>query len=167
MKRALIFTRTKHGANRLVTHLEKTSVQAKAIHGNKSQTARTAALKDFSQGLCKVLVATDIAARGIDVAGITHVINYDLPNEPASYVHRIGRTARSGTKGVAISFCANNEHVYLRDIEKLLKRSVAIDKTHKFHDATPIPKSNAKPVIRGRNKRFNKNRRQSPIKKSA
>jgi len=167
VKRALIFTRTKHGANRLVTHLEKTSVQAKAIHGNKSQTARTAALKDFSQGLCKVLVATDIAARGIDVAGITHVINYDLPNEPASYVHRIGRTARSGTKGVAISFCANNEHVYLRDIEKLLKRSVAIDKTHKFHDATPIPKSNAKPVIRGRNKRFNKNRRQSPIKKSA
>jgi len=167
VKRALIFTRTKHGANRLVTHLEKTSVQAKAIHGNKSQTARTAALKDFSQGLCKVLVATDIAARGIDVAGITHVINYDLPNEPASYVHRIGRTARSGTKGIAISFCANNEHVYLRDIEKLLKRSVAIDKTHKFHDATPIPKSNAKPVIRGRNKRFNKNRRQSPIKKSA
>ena len=131
--RALVFTRTKHGANRLVTQLAKTAIKARAIHGNKSQSARMAALQDFRQGRCRVLVATDIAARGIDVVGISHVINYDLPNEPESYVHRIGRTARSGAKGIAISFCGAKERLYLRDIERLLKRSVPVDKSHPYH----------------------------------
>ncbi|MFA4874422.1 MAG: helicase-related protein, partial [bacterium] len=131
--RALVFTRTKHGANRLVKQLGQTSVDARAIHGNKSQTARMAALEDFRRGRCKVLVATDIAARGIDVDGITHVINFDLPNEPESYVHRIGRTARAGAAGIAISFCGISERLYLRDIERLLKRSVPVFIDHQYH----------------------------------
>ena len=140
--RALVFTRTKHGANRLVTQLEKTAIKARAIHGNKSQTARMAALRDFRQGRCRVLVATDIAARGIDVAGISHVINFDLPNEPESYIHRIGRTARSGAKGIAISFCGASERLYLRDIERLLKRSVPVDENHPYHVALPAGPDN-------------------------
>jgi ATP-dependent RNA helicase RhlE len=105
VSRALVFTRTKHGANRVAEELARSGVQADAIHGNKSQAARTRALERFRTGAGRVLVATDIAARGIDVDGITHVINYDLPNVPESYVHRIGRTARAGRSGVAISFC--------------------------------------------------------------
>jgi len=131
--RALVFTRTKHGANRLVKQLGQSSVKANAIHGNKSQTARTAALKEFRDGRCRVLVATDIAARGIDVDGITHVVNFDLPNEPESYIHRIGRTARAGADGIAISFCAAAERAYLRDIERLLKRPVPIVCDHPYH----------------------------------
>ncbi len=131
--RTLIFTRTKHGANRLVTQLGKKAVKARALHGNKSQSARMAALKDFHQGRCKVLVATDIAARGIDVAGISHVINYDLPMDPENYVHRIGRTARSGATGIAISFCGAAERKYLKDIQRLLNRLVPVDKNHSFH----------------------------------
>jgi ATP-dependent RNA helicase RhlE len=134
--RALVFTRTKHGAKRLVTQLEKTSVKARAIHGNKSQTARMAALEDFRRGRCQVLVATDIASRGIDVVGISHVINYDFPNEPESYIHRIGRTARSGAAGIAISFCGTGERLYLRDIERLLKRRLPIDENHSYHSAS-------------------------------
>ncbi|MBI2343581.1 MAG: DEAD/DEAH box helicase [Deltaproteobacteria bacterium] len=131
--RALVFTRTKHGANRLVKQLEKSDIAARAIHGNKSQTARMAALQDFRTGRCRLLVATDVAARGIDVDGITHVINYDLPNEPESYVHRIGRTARAGASGIALSFCGGSERPFLRDIERLLKRSVPVCKDHPFH----------------------------------
>ena len=148
--RVLVFTRTKHGANRLVTQLEKSAIRANAIHGNKSQTARMAALKAFRQGRCRVLVATDIAARGIDVAGISHVINYDLPNEPESYVHRIGRTARSGAKGIAISFCGSSERLYLRDIERLLKRSVPVDENHPYHS----PHAKVRPSNRGGRKRY-------------
>ncbi|MDD2731555.1 MAG: DEAD/DEAH box helicase, partial [Candidatus Portnoybacteria bacterium] len=133
MERALVFTRTKHGANRLVKQLGQASVDPRAIHGNKSQTARTAALDDFRRGRCRVLVATDIAARGIDVDGISHVVNYDLPNEPESYVHRIGRTARAGATGLAISFCAASERGYLRDIERLLKRHVPVREDHAYH----------------------------------
>jgi ATP-dependent RNA helicase RhlE len=133
MSRALVFTRTKHGADRLVKQLGQASVDAKAIHGNKSQSVRTAALESFRKGRCRVLVATDIAARGIDVDDITHVINYDLPNEPQSYVHRIGRTARAGASGIAISFCGVTEKSYLHDIERLLKRSIPVRQDHPYH----------------------------------
>jgi ATP-dependent RNA helicase RhlE len=119
MDRALVFTRTKHGADRVVRNLSAASISARAIHGNKSQAQRTAALDAFRAGSCPVLVATDIAARGIDVSGVSHVFNFELPNVAEQYVHRIGRTARAGADGEAISFCAPDEKPYLRDIERL------------------------------------------------
>ncbi len=119
LDRALVFTRTKHGADRVVRHLSAASISARAIHGNKSQAQRTAALDAFRQGSCPILVATDIAARGIDVTGVSHVFNFELPNVAEQYVHRIGRTARAGADGEAISFCAPDEKPYLKDIEKL------------------------------------------------
>jgi ATP-dependent RNA helicase RhlE len=132
IRRALVFTRTKHGANKLVEQLERAQFQAEAIHGNKSQTARERALANFKNGRTRVLVATDIAARGIDVDDVTHVINYDLPNEPESYVHRIGRTARAGAEGTAFSFCDSDERVYLRDIEKLIRLRVPVVTEHPY-----------------------------------
>ena len=117
--RALVFSRTKHGADRIVRHLAGAGVKAAAIHGNKSQPQRTAALEAFRQGSCPVLVATDIAARGIDVSGVSHVFNFELPNVSEQYVHRIGRTARAGADGIAISFVAPDEKGFLKDIEKL------------------------------------------------
>jgi len=129
----LVFSRTKHGANRIVEFLETQSIKVAAIHGNKSQGAREKALDGFRQGKIKVLVATDIAARGIDIVGITHVINYDIPNHPESYVHRIGRTARAGREGIAISFCDHTESGLLKDIEKVIKMKLSIDETHPFH----------------------------------
>ncbi len=119
--RALVFTRTKHGADRVVRHLAAAGIAANAIHGNKSQAQRERALGEFKSGKVKILVATDIAARGIDVSGVSHVINFELPNVPEQYVHRIGRTARAGAAGVAIAFCADDERPFLRDIEKLTK----------------------------------------------
>ena len=124
--RALVFTRTKHGANRVAEGLAKSGIHAEAIHGNKSQSARQRALGNFRDGRTRVLVATDIAARGIDIDGITHVINFELPNVPESYVHRIGRTARAGADGVAISFCDHSEKAYLRDIEKVTRQKIAV-----------------------------------------
>ncbi len=124
--RALVFTRTKHTANRVADHLEHVGVGADAIHGNKSQNARERALDRFKRGESRVLVATDIAARGIDVEQISHVINYELPNVPETYVHRIGRTARAGASGVAISFCDGEERAYLRDIERLIRRQIQV-----------------------------------------
>jgi len=124
--RALVFTRTKHGADRVVKQLMKDGIESAAIHGNKSQAQRERALGAFRAGTCRVLVATDIAARGIDVDGVTHVINFELPNVPESYVHRIGRTARAGAAGIAISFCARDERPYLRDIEKLTRQAVPV-----------------------------------------
>ncbi|MGH6617748.1 DEAD/DEAH box helicase [Sphingomonas sp.] len=121
VERALVFTRTKHGADRVVKLLGHAGVLANAIHGNKSQPQRERALAEFKAGKAKVLVATDIAARGIDVSGVSHVFNFELPNVPEQYVHRIGRTARAGASGVAISFCASDERPYLRDIEKLTR----------------------------------------------
>ena len=118
VKRVLIFTRTKHGANRVTRYLNQSGIQSDAIHGNKTQNARQHALRAFRSGRIRALVATDIAARGIDVEGVTHVINFDLPNAPDSYVHRIGRTARAGAYGIAISFCDPGERSYLRNIEK-------------------------------------------------
>ncbi|EPY01715.1 DEAD/DEAH box helicase [Magnetospirillum fulvum] len=133
--RALVFTRTKHGANRVAEMLDKAGISADAIHGNKSQGARQKALADFRDGKIKALVATDIAARGIDVDGITHVLNYELPNEPESYVHRIGRTARAGNSGIAVSLCDADEVAYLRAIEKTIRQAVPVDEAHAYHAA--------------------------------
>jgi ATP-dependent RNA helicase RhlE len=124
VERVLVFTRTKHGADKVVKGLNKDGFAAEAIHGNKSQNQRERALKSFRDGRVKTLVATDIAARGIDVDGISHVINFDLPNIPESYVHRIGRTARAGADGVAISLCSHDELPFLRDIEKLIRMAI-------------------------------------------
>jgi ATP-dependent RNA helicase RhlE len=132
MTRVLVFTRTKHGANRVAEQLDRTGVSAAAIHGNKSQGARQRALGDFKTGRIRVLVATDIAARGVDVDGITHVINFELPNEPESYVHRIGRTARAGASGVALSFCDAEERGLLRAIERLTRVPVKVVDNHPF-----------------------------------
>jgi len=124
LTRVLVFTRTKHGADRVVRHLSATGVDAAAIHGNKSQPQRERALAAFRDGQTRVLIATDIAARGIDVDGVSHVINFELPNVPEDYVHRIGRTARAGADGIAIAFCSDEERPYLRDIEKLTRSPV-------------------------------------------
>ena len=126
MERVIVFTRTKHGANKVAEKLESAGVQADAIHGNKSQPQRERALRDFRSGRARVLVATDIAARGIDVTGVSHVINFDLPAEPESYVHRIGRTARAGAEGIAIAFCDATERATLRQIEKLLGQKIPV-----------------------------------------
>lgn len=120
IKRTLVFARTKHGADKLAKALKKAEIRADAIHGDKTQTARQNALVNFKNGKLKVLVATDIAARGIDVDELTHVINYDMPNVPETYVHRIGRTGRAGNAGVALSFCDSEERAYLKDINKLI-----------------------------------------------
>ncbi|MCM8729381.1 DEAD/DEAH box helicase [Hephaestia sp. GCM10023244] len=127
IERALVFTRTKHGADRVVKLLGGNGIAAHAIHGNKSQPQRERALAAFKSGQVRVLVATDIAARGIDVSGVSHVFNFELPNVPEQYVHRIGRTARAGASGVAISFCADDERPYLRDIERVTRQKVTIE----------------------------------------
>jgi ATP-dependent RNA helicase RhlE len=137
--RALVFTRTKHGADQVVRKLVKSRILAQAIHGNKSQGARTRALDGFKSGSVHVLVATDIAARGIDVEDITHVFNFDLPNESETYVHRIGRTGRAGMEGVAIAFCAEDERPYLRDIEKLIRRHLTRLDDYPFRSPVPAP----------------------------
>jgi ATP-dependent RNA helicase RhlE len=124
--RTLVFTRTKHGADRVVRQLAAKGLPAEAIHGNKSQPQRERALEAFRSGRARVLVATDIAARGIDVVGVAHVINFELPNVPESYVHRIGRTARAGAAGAAISLCDGSERVFLRDIERLIRARVPV-----------------------------------------
>jgi ATP-dependent RNA helicase RhlE len=132
LKCVLVFTRTKARANKLANILNGKGIRSDAIHGNKSQTHRIKALNDFKAGHIQVLVATDIAARGIDIDDISHVINYDMPNEPESYVHRIGRTARAGAEGTAYSFCAADERNYLRDIERLIKMRIQVME-HPYH----------------------------------
>lgn len=126
MEKVIVFTRTKRGADNVVRRLGKDGIRAEAIHGNKTQGVRQRALENLRKGRIRVLVATDIAARGIDVDNVTHVINYELPNEPESYVHRIGRTARAGAPGIAISFCDAGERAHLRAIERLIKRSLSV-----------------------------------------
>jgi len=143
--RTIIFSRTKHGANRLAEQLEKSGVPAEAIHGNKSQGARQRALSEFQAGRVRTLVATDIAARGIDVDGVTHVINYELPNEPDSYVHRIGRTGRAGAEGIALSFCELEELAYLKAIEKTIRQEVPVDDSHAYHDHGIAARRNGPP----------------------
>ncbi len=134
LDRVIVFTQMKHVANKVTRKLEGIGIAAAAIHGNKSQSARTQALADFKSGKLRALVATDIAARGIDVDGISHVINYDMPVEPETYVHRIGRTARAGADGDAISLCCAPERDYLRAIEKLIKIKIPVDRKHSLHD---------------------------------
>ncbi len=137
VKRTLVFSKTKHGANRVVRDLERDGIAALAIHGNKSQGARTRALDAFRQGEMGVLVATDLAARGIDVDEVTHVINFDIPNIPETYVHRIGRTARAGRAGIALSFCEAEEHGYLRDIERLIGQKIPEVADHSYPATEP------------------------------
>jgi len=142
VKRVLVFARTKRSADKVVQHLDHGGIEAAAIHSNKSQAQRTKALTAFRSGACRVLVATDIAARGIDVEGVTHVINFELPNVAESYVHRIGRTARAGATGIAIAFCANDEHAYLRDIEKLTRLPIPVLALPEGFKVTPAPHPN-------------------------
>jgi ATP-dependent RNA helicase RhlE len=132
IKTALVFTRTKHGADKLVRYLLKNNINAAAIHGNKAQNARQKALSSFKEQKTRILVATDIASRGIDVDNLEYVINFEMPNMPETYVHRIGRTGRAGAKGTAISFCDGEEKAYLRDIEKLISKKIDIDDNHDF-----------------------------------
>ncbi len=143
----LVFTRMKHGANRLAEYLNKEDISAMAIHGNKSQGARTKALSEFKAGTLQVLVATDIAARGIDIDQLPHVVNYELPNVPEDYVHRIGRTGRAGAKGEAVSLVCVDENGFLRDIEKLIKREVPREIVPGFE---PDPNAKAEPIVLGR-----------------
>jgi ATP-dependent RNA helicase RhlE len=143
----LVFTRMKHGANRLVEYLQKQDISAMAIHGNKSQSARTRALADFKSGDLQVLVATDIAARGIDIDQLPHVVNYELPNVPEDYVHRIGRTGRAGADGEAVSLVCVDENGFLADIEKLIKRSIPQEMVPGFE---PDPSARPEPIQLGR-----------------
>jgi ATP-dependent RNA helicase RhlE len=143
----LVFTRMKHGANRLAEWLEDQGIGAMAIHGNKSQGARTKALAEFKAGTLPVLVATDIAARGIDIDQLPHVVNFELPNVPEDYVHRIGRTGRAGAQGEAISLACVDEEIFLRDIEKLIKRSIPRETVPGFE---PLPSEKPEPIVLGR-----------------
>ena len=145
---ALVFSRTKHGADKIARDLNKQGIPAAAIHGNKSQTARVTALEDFKAGKTRVLVATDIAARGIDISELSHVFNYDLPEVPETYVHRIGRTARAGADGTAVSFCAPEEQEYLAGIEKLNRRKIPVVSGHPW-DGVPAP-AKKEPPVRGK-----------------
>ncbi|MEK3913057.1 DEAD/DEAH box helicase [Paenibacillus sp. FSL H7-0331] len=140
---ALVFTRTKHGADRVVKALTKVHITAQAIHGDKSQNARQNALSNFKSGVTRVLVATDIAARGIDIDELSHVINFNLPNIPETYVHRIGRTGRAGLSGIAISFCEHEEIPYLKDIEKLIGKTIPEVKDHPYPMLNTAPPSKA------------------------
>lgn len=135
-ERLLVFTRTKRRADLVAKHLTVNGVRADAIHGNKSQAARERALEKFRCGRIRVLVATDLAARGIDVDGVTHVINYDMPFEPESYVHRIGRTGRAGASGIALSFCDSSERTWLKAIERLIRQSIPVMEDHPYHQAS-------------------------------
>ncbi len=140
LSRVIVFTRTKRGADQVVKRLSQHGVSAQALHGNKSQGARQKALENFRNGRSRVLVATDIASRGIDIDDVSHVINYELPNEPESYVHRIGRTARAGAEGIAISFCDLSERPHLRSIEKLIRRQLDVIGEVPAEPATPARK---------------------------
>jgi ATP-dependent RNA helicase RhlE len=148
IKTALVFARTKHGADKIARDLTRAGIRSEAIHGNKSQGARQAALRNFKNGATRILVATDIAARGIDIDKMGHVINYELPEVPETYVHRIGRTGRAGSAGVAISFCDYEEKVNLIDIQKLIKKTISVVKDHPFdlphlHPGEKLPANTA------------------------
>ena len=164
IKSALVFTRTKHGADKVVKDLLKENIKAQAIHGNKSQNARQNALTNFKNGTTRVLIATDIAARGIDVDSLTHVINYELPNIPETYVHRIGRTGRAGASGIAFSFCEEEEKPFLKDIQKLIGKIIPIADENPYElVGKPVGLPEPKPVSSGggksaNQKRFNQNR---------
>lgn len=132
IKNALVFTRTKHGADKIARHLSRANIYSEAIHGEKSQVARQRSLSNFKSGQLRVLVATDIAARGIDVNDLSHVINFELPNVPETYVHRIGRTGRAGASGIALSFCDAEERAFLKDISKLISQNIPVVEDHPY-----------------------------------
>ncbi len=157
--RVLVFVQMKHVVDKVVRQLQSLNISAVAIHGNKSQGARTGALAKFKLGQIRVLVATDIAARGIDVTSISHVINYDLPNTPETYVHRIGRTARAGAEGDAVSFCSAPERDCLRSIEKMVRMAIPVDSDNAFHSqaAESATGAAARPLPKGRGRRFSCN----------
>ena len=159
---ALVFSRTKHGADKIAKDLNKQGIPAAAIHGNKSPTARVTALEDFKAGKTRVLVATDIAARGIDISELSHVFNYDLPEVPETYVHRIGRTARAGADGTAVSFCAPEEKEYLAGIEKLNRRQIPVVSGHPW-DGVPAPVK-AAPPVRGKKPKAEAEQPEKPVK---
>ena len=165
IKTVLVFTRTKHGADKVVKDLIKVGISAEAIHGNKSQNARQRALSNFKSRITRVLVATDIAARGIDIDDLTHVINYELPNVPETYVHRIGRTGRAGASGIAISFCEAEERPFLKDIQKLIGKQIPVIAEHPFLPSplseASIPSFNQRTPQPAQQRRFNGNRRAS------
>ena len=171
----LVFSRTKHGANKIVKKLSQAGIKSAAIHGNKSQTARQKALGDFKDGKLMVLIATDIAARGIDVDELSLVINYDLPNVSETYVHRIGRTGRASASGIALSFCDKEERPYLRDIEKLIKQTVPRMPEHQFvdddseteEDVQPKPQKPNKTSHPNQNKNRNRNRNRNKNRNSS
>ncbi len=162
IRSVLVFTRTKHGADRVVKDLAKTGITAEAIHGNKSQNARQRALTNFKSGKTRVLIATDIAARGIDVDNLSHVINFELPNVPETYVHRIGRTGRAGASGISISFCDQEEKEYLQDIQKLIGKNIPAVTDHPFPLAEGFKNPRVSPPLRqpkqNSNRSFNKRR---------
>jgi ATP-dependent RNA helicase RhlE len=158
IKSALVFTRTKHGANKLTEILNKSNISVGVIHGNKSQGARVKALNDFKNGSIKVLVATDVAARGIDINELSHVINYEIPEQPESYVHRIGRTGRAGLSGDAISFCCIDEKRNIDDIQRLIKQEIKIVEDHNYPMIeTKRTSNNSNRGHRNNNKRNNNN----------
>ncbi len=159
IERALVFTRTKHGADKVAKELTKVGIQAQAIHGNKSQNARQNALNNFKSKLTRVLVATDIAARGIDIDELSYVINYELPNIPESYVHRIGRTGRAGAGGNAIAFCDAEEKEYLRDIQKLIGKQIAVIDDHAYELKNHTVLKTVQKVTRTRPQRHSSTRR--------
>jgi ATP-dependent RNA helicase RhlE len=150
---ALVFSRTKHGADAIMKKLSKAGIQTQAIHGNKSQGARQQALNNFKERKTRVLVATDIAARGIDIIELSHVINYDLPNVPETYVHRIGRTGRAGLGGVALSFCDAEEKPLLKDIEKLINKKIPVVEDHPYPLAMPEPAVEEAPPVKTNKRR--------------
>jgi ATP-dependent RNA helicase RhlE len=151
MQRTLVFTRTKHGADRVCHKLERQGIATAAIHGDKSQGARLRALDQFRRGEVRVLVASDIAARGLDIDDVTHVVNYDVPNEPDTYVHRIGRTGRAGASGDALSLCAHEERGFLRAIERLVRRQIQVVRDHPFHaEHAPVRAGGQLPRVGGR-----------------
>ena len=149
LEQVLLFSRTKHGANKIVKNLSKKNINCAAIHGDRNQNQRQKALKDFKDGNIRVLVATDIAARGIDISKLRYVINYDIPNESETYVHRIGRCGRAGEEGIAISMCEPEENVYIRDIEKLIKQKIPLISSN------PFPQTD-KPMTNSEKKEFEK-----------
>ena len=166
----------KHLANKVVDRLRRSGIVAAAIHSDKSQTDRIRSLAEFKRGKVRVLVATDIAARGIDVDGITHVINYSLPNEPETYVHRIGRTARAGAEGDAISLCCHEDRNFLRSIERLIRKAIPVDANHPFHsesarhatgdEAKPQPRQQGggRPHQRQQSRRYGNQRHDGSIR---
>ena len=170
LKQVLLFSRTKHGADRIVRKLQKNNIKCSAIHGDKSQNQRQKALKEFKENNIRVLVATDIAARGIDINKLRYVINYDIPNEPETYVHRIGRCGRAGEKGVSISICEPEENAYINDIEKLIKQKIKIVSENPFPQTdSPMSASEKKEVEKEKNRKkqeffANRNKKKNPQK---